>query len=151
MITTHELIDMPLCEAIDAQKAAKDDLKRIYKCIAEYRETAYSISSPQNDGMPKAHGNRTSKTEKAAIRLAELEKIAEGKQADIMRYKRIIYRHICEIEDSHMRILLTLHFVDGYSWMHISKELKDGNSAEANKKAVFRFLRDYKNGGRYEE
>ena len=93
--------------------------------------------------MPKAKGNHTSKVERVSIRLVELEEIATAKQEDIIRYQCIIYEYISAITDARMRILLKAHFLDGLSWDRIARFMKDGNCADANKKAVYRFLKEY--------
>lgn len=143
MKNTHKE-DMSLREAIDTHNELQKDLQRIQKRIFEYKQTAYSVASPSRyDGMPKAQNNNTSRTERIILRLAELEEAATNIQADIMQCQRILYEQISEIPDSHIRIMFKARFIDGLSWYSIGRFINDGNDEESQRKAVYRYLKEY--------
>jgi hypothetical protein len=74
---------------------------------------------------------------------AEIEDVKALKE---LRQKQCIYeynrlnRYIESIDDSEMRIILSLRYLNGLGWQQIANEIGGGNTDESIKKACYRFL-----------
>lgn len=90
-------------------------------------------------GMPIAPGFGD-KTARYAIEIMELKEIIECNMRRCMiEYNRLI-RFISSVEDSQMRQILTLRYVNGMTWQRIATEIGGGNTNESVKKAAYRFI-----------
>lgn len=129
----------------------KEDLKQIYELNKELvmwqkklEELKADIgpSSKNVDGMPFQHTNKTSSpTEQKAIRMAELEKVIEGKMAEIQITILEIENFIVSIDDSYTRIIIQLRCVELKSWEDIASAMGEGYTATAVRQHFSRFIK----------
>lgn len=90
-------------------------------------------------GMPIAPGFGD-KTARYAIEIMELKEIIECNMRRCMiEYNRLI-RFISSVEDSQMRQILTLRYVNGMTWQRIATEIGGGNTEDSVRMAHSRFL-----------
>lgn len=90
-------------------------------------------------GMPIAPGFGD-KTARYAIEIMELKEIIECNMRRCMiEYNRLI-RFISSVEDSQMRQILTLRYVNGMTWQRIATEIGGGNTEDSVRMALTRFL-----------
>lgn len=77
-----------------------------------------------------------------AAEIADCKAVIEAKvQACIAEYNRI-NRYIASIDNSSMRQVLTLRFVDGLSWNQVACGIGGRNTADSVRKACERFLNE---------
>jgi hypothetical protein len=128
--------------------------------IAEYEEQLEkleqqltNVPASKYNGMPKtaAHG---SKLENDVVRLNELHSILQQKKdlrsecAKILQAKQLrciternkLEKYIQNIQNSFIRQIFTLRFIDGYSWEQIADRIGGRNTSESMRKTVDRYL-----------
>jgi len=75
-----------------------------------------------------------------SLEIEEQEKIIEcNKQLHYIEHNRLL-RYIYSVEDSLVRQILSLRFVNGLSWLQVSFSIGGGNTKDGVKKIVYRFL-----------
>lgn len=101
-------------------------------------EAAATNTNSKITGMPHAAGI-SDKTSLAA-EIAYLRGVTEAKiQQLYYEYRRLI-DYINGIDDSRIRQILSLRFINGMSWRQISFSVGGGNTADSVRKACERFL-----------
>lgn len=108
------------------------------KRLQEIRSFATSTNS-RVSGLPHIRGisNKTA----IAAQIADCEAIIEGKQmAAVAEYNRLL-RYITSVDDSFIRLILTLRYIDGCSWKKVAISCGGGNTEDSVRKAHDRFLK----------
>ena len=101
-------------------------------------ETALTGVAAKIDGLP--HIGVSSNKKEVATDLAEIMDLVETKkQMCIAEYNRLMC-YITNVEDSFMRQLLTLRYVNGFSWVQVAMHMGGGNTDDSVRKAHKRFL-----------
>ncbi len=86
-------------------------------------------------GMPIAPGFGD-KTARYAIEIMELKEVIECNMRRCMiEYNRLI-RFISSVEDSQMRQILTLRYVNGMTWQRIATEIGGGNTEDSVRRRI---------------
>lgn len=67
------------------------------------------------------------------------KRIAERIRRCTVEWERI-ERYVDTVDDSYIRIIMTLRFVDGLSWRAVAAKVGGGNTDDSVKKAVYRYL-----------
>lgn len=78
------------------------------------------------------------KKKKALLRNREI--ILNALKSEIEETVNDVHLYIASIEDSHIRRIVTMRYIDGLSWRQIAKNIGGGNSEDAVRKTVERFL-----------
>ena len=110
------------------------DKQRIEELRAAATDTAVKIT-----GLPHAAGisNKTA----IAAEIADAKSIIEAKQQMcIAEYNRLC-RYIAGIDDSLMRQIISLRFINGMTWHQVAQHIGGGNTDESVKKACYRYIR----------
>lgn len=97
-------------------------------------------ASPNLTGMPHGTGGNTSKTEKYAVEIADLQAIIAAKQIQCIHERARLERYIEQIEDSETRMIFTLRFVNGLPWGQVAAHIGAGNTGDRVKKVCYRYL-----------
>ncbi len=79
------------------------------------------------------------------VRVAAIRKIILEKRSRCLRERERIERYIASVDDSLIRIALTLRFVDEMGWRAVAMHIGGGNTEESVKKMVYRFLNRQQN------
>ncbi|MEG2896583.1 MAG: sigma-70 family RNA polymerase sigma factor [Niameybacter sp.] len=115
------------------------EIEQLQRRIAELEAKALSTSHPIT-GMPTTPGV----VDKLANYVAE---IADLKSLLDLSLKKCFYelnrlnRYIQGIEDSEMRMILSLRYVNALSWDQVAYSIGGGNSEDGVKKKAYRFLK----------
>ena len=110
----------------------------IEKRKLEELETAATSATAKITGLPHV-GGVSKKTENYAILIAEQRELVELKiKQSIIEYNRL-NRYINSIDDSFIRQILTLRYVNRLSWNQIAHHI-GGNTADSVRMAHNRFL-----------
>ena len=75
-----------------------------------------------------------------ASKIEELKNILTDKQYKILTERNKLEQYIASVDDSYMRQILTLRFVDGYSWQKVAIEIGGNNTADSVRKACRRYI-----------
>lgn len=125
----------------------KKELSRLYclnreieqeqQRLAQLKEAATN-TAVKISGLPSI-GCMSDKTAIAA-EIADSQAIIEAKlQLAIVEYRRI-NQYIAAIEDSYIRQIIALRFVDGLTWFQVAQHIGGGNTSDSVRMALNRFL-----------
>lgn len=130
------------------KRITKRELSQLYylsreierdKCRLKELEAMAEGTTQHMTGMPIAHGFGD-KTARYAIEIIELKEIIEcNVRRCMIEYNRLI-RFISRVENSQMRQILTLRYVNGLTWRRIAMEIGGGNTEDSVRKMNDRFL-----------
>ena len=128
-----------LSQLYDLKKEVKKDEKRLK--ILE--EDAVSLSSPVVTDMPQYHSN-VSRTEISSEKIDQLCSIIQDKKNRCLDEQIKLETYIASIDNSHIRRIFTLRFVDGYSWGRVAREVGGNNTIDSVKKTCYRYIKKNK-------
>lgn len=123
------------------------EIERERARLAQLEEAA-TATTPTISGLPGA-GEIANKTALAA-QIADIRAVIEAKvQLAVVEYNRL-NRYIASIEDSLIRQIIALRFVDGLSWRQVANHIGGGNTEDSVRKAVNRYLKQERQKSRAE-
>ena len=115
----------------------KREIEREYERLTQLEEAA-TATTPQWSGLPAA-GLVADKTAIAA-QIADARTVIKAKlELAVVEYNRL-NRYIASIDDSLIRQIIALRFVDGLSWRQVAFRIGGGNTEDSVRKAVKRYL-----------
>ncbi len=127
------------------------DLEQVYYLKKELKQwqSEYSrlqadiaLSPKQIDGMPFTKTNKNNKpTEDKALKLAETQKVIEGKMAEIQLAILEVETFIAEIDDSFTNQVVFNRCVRCLSWREIAYEFGEGYTEETIRQHYHRFIK----------
>lgn len=113
------------------------EIEREEERLKSLEEAATNIST-QISGLPHVSG--ISDKTALASEIADTKAIIEHKNKEaIIEYNRIM-RYIAKIDDSYMRQIITLRYIDGRSWANIAMIIGGNNTPDSIRMAHNRFL-----------
>ena len=114
------------------------EIEQDRKRLEELEAAAQGITQ-QITGMPPA-GGAGDKVGKYAAEIADLRAIIEHKVQQCWYELNRLNRFIASVEDSQMRQILTLRYINRLSWTRIAIEIGGGNTPDSVRKMHDRFL-----------
>jgi hypothetical protein len=90
-------------------------------------------------GMPAAQGVND-KIGKYAAEIADLKSLLDLNLKKCFYELNRLNRYIQSIDDSEMRMILALRYVNGLSWRQIAFSMGGGNTEDGVKKTAYRYL-----------
>lgn len=108
--------------------------------LRELERKASAPATPQMTGMPRTHDN-ASLIERYAAEIVDLQAIIAAKQIQCIHERARLERYIADIEDSELRWIFKLRFVNGLPWTQVAASMGEGFAMEAVKKRCYRYLR----------
>ena len=90
----------------------KNEIERLRECF---------LSPPDNNGMPRAKGNRD-RVSTLVARIVDLDSVLTAKLARMIDYRREI-EDALETLESAARLLLRLRYIEGFDWDKVASEL----------------------------
>lgn len=103
------------------------------ECIA-------TSSNSRITGMPHAT-DISDKVGKYAAEIADLKELLDLNLKKCFYELNRLNRYIESIEDSQIRMIMTLRYVNGLSWRQIAFSVGGGNTEESVKKVAYRYLK----------
>ena len=139
---------------LEKLEAERDEDARL---LQELRLTMGDVSSPVLSDMPKAH-TVGSPTENAVMRRAQLESNIQRKHDAVLDMRVLIStrqtlcllerkrleEYINTVDDSLLRQIFTLRFVNGLPWDQVALCIGGGNKGETVRKMCYRHLKTRK-------
>ncbi len=116
-------------------KEIKTDEQR----LEELREKSKSPQSARLDGIPGVIGNE-SRVERYAAEIIDIEAIIAAKREQCIHERNRLERYINDIDDSLIRQIFALRFVDGLSWGQVAARIGGNNTRDSIRMTVKRFL-----------
>lgn len=109
------------------------DKRRLAQLEGIATDTSVNIS-----GLPHVSGisNKTA----LACDISDIKAAIQAKvQLSVIEYNRL-NRYIASIDDSLVRQIVTLRFVDGLKWRDVAQRIGGGCNSESIRKALYRYL-----------
>ena len=116
------------------------EIERDMQRLAELRAFIENPSTSKLSGMPTT-GNFVNITEKNIIEIITLEGIIDSKIDRCITEKKEIEEYISGIDDSLIRQIFTLRFVEGLSWRQVAFTVGGNNTEDSVKKICYRYLK----------
>ena len=117
----------------------KREIKEQQKRIKELEAAATSCSS-KIDGLPSGEGIND-KIGNYAVQIADLKSLLDLNLKKCFYELNRLNRYIQSVEDSQMRMILTLRYVRGLTWQKIAYEI-GGHDEQCPRRKHNAFLRD---------
>ena len=77
-------------------------------------------------------------------RVGRLKRKLQRRLEEVMEKREEIEEYIDSIDDSQIRMILTLRYVNGLSWQQVAEHIGGGNTADSVRMMHNRFLKKYK-------
>lgn len=107
--------------------------------LARLKAAIESPKSVQIDGMP--HGSsKENMMERYVAEIADLEAIITAKHEQCIHELAMLERYIAGVDDSLIRQILTLRFVEGLSWRKVAHKIGGNNTEDGVRIACFRYV-----------
>lgn len=86
--------------------------------------------------------SRFAKERTESVPLAsEIREVIREKRDRCLRERLRLERYIASVDDSLVRMAMTLRFLDGMHWRAVAMRIGGGNTEDSVKKMVYRYLR----------
>lgn len=136
--------------------ALETELKADCAELERLRAGLDGLRSMNTDGMP--HGSGVGNpVESTVLQIMALEEALRGKHEAAMRLKALISarqtvivlerdrleRYIADIDDSNIRQMFTLRFIERLSWDRVAANMGEGYLQDTVRKAVYRYIRQH--------
>ena len=110
------------------------DKARLDELYAQATDTSQAIT-----GMPRVLGV-TDKVSKYAAEIADLRGIIEANIQRCYYVLNRLNRYISDVDDAHIRMIMSLRFVNGLPWRQVAASMGGNNTEDGVRKAVVRYL-----------
>ena len=111
-----------------------NEIRIIREDLAEL-EDQVGLGAINQDGLPK--GNKISRpTEQKAVNLADAYAILQAHEVELQNLKNRALAFIASLDDSLLRQIILLRFVDGKNWVQVATEI-GGNVTPDNCRMIF--------------
>ena len=77
---------------------------------------------------------------------AEIREVIREKRERCIRERLRLERYIASVDDSLVRMAMTLRFLDGLHWQAVAMRIGGGNTEDSVKKMVYRYIAKTKKG-----
>ena len=116
----------------------KKEIKTYQDRIFMLKEKATSTTQTMSD-MPKG-SSKSDKVGNYAVKIAELQKLIEIKEHDIITAETEIQKYINNIDDSLIRLIIYYRNIRCFSWGEVARHIGGINTTESVRKMYKRFL-----------
>ncbi len=121
------------------------------KRLEELSRLAGAPSTTHITGMPRAPHSNSSKVERMAAEIVDLQAIIAARQIQCIHERARLERWINGVPDSLTREVFKQRFVFGQSWARVAVAVGGGNTEAGVKKRCYRYLRESEAVGVQEE
>lgn len=103
------------------------------------RARASAPGSPNYDGMPKSPSYEN-RLERYIAEIVDLEAIISAKITQCQHERNRLERYIADIPDSNLRMIFTLRFINGLSWVQLAFSIGGDCTADGARMACNRYI-----------
>ena len=104
------------------------------------RAKASAPGSPNYDGMPKSPSYEN-RLERYIAEIVDLEAIISAKITQCQHERNRLERYIADIPDSNLRMIFTLRFINGLSWVQLAFSIGGDCTADGARMACNRYIK----------
>lgn len=118
----------------------KKELKHCERRLAEKKATMRSLSSPDLSGLPFG-SDGVSSLQRYIECIQEIEQEIEERKNRIAEEILKIEKYISTIDDSAVRQIFTLRFIELKSWVSVAHQLGGNNTDDSVRKQCYRYIK----------
>ena len=104
------------------------------------RARASAPGPPNYDGMPKSPSYEN-RLERYIAEIVDLEAIISAKITQCQHERNRLERYIADIPDSNLRMIFTLRFINGLSWVQLAFSIGGDCTADGARMACNRYIK----------
>ena len=112
--------------------------------LEELRIKADGPSASRLSDMPRNPGTEN-KMERYVAEMVDLTVIIHAKQQQCIHERNRLERYIGDIDDSLTRMIFTLRFINGFSWLAVADHIGGKNTDKTVSKMCYRYLEKREN------
>lgn len=117
----------------------KKELKHCERRLAEKRANMRSLSSPNLDGLPPG-SDGVSSMQRYIECIQEIEQEIKRRKSRIEQEILKLEQYISTIDDSVMRQIFILRFIELKSWVSVAYHLGGNNTSDSVRKQCYRYI-----------
>lgn len=132
-------------EAVEITKKELSQLYYLNKEIKQQQERLQELESIATSctrkitGMPSG-GEISDKLSKCVVEIADLKALLDLNLKKCFYELSRLNRYIDSIEDSHIRMIMSLRYINGLSWRQVAFSIGGGNTEDSVRKMHDRYL-----------
>ena len=111
------------------------------KRLDELEQLAGNASIAHITGMPRAPHDGSSKVERLAAEIVDLQAIIAARQIQCIHERARLERYINDIEDSLTRQIFQYRFAECMSWAQVAESIGGNNTQGSVKMICYRYLK----------
>jgi hypothetical protein len=115
------------------------EIERDQRRLEELKLQSRSISATEITGMPRGCAIAGSSIDRYIADIVDLEAIISAKITQCLHERNRLERYIADIPDSLTRMIFTLRFINGLTWLQVALHV-GGNTEDSVKKVCYRYL-----------
>ena len=116
------------------------EIKMDKERLEALRARASAPGSPNYDGMPKSPSYEN-RLERYIAEIVDLEAIISAKITQCQHERNRLERYIADIPDSNLRMIFTLRFINGLSWVQLAFSIGGDCTADGARMACSRYIK----------
>ena len=108
--------------------------------LEKLKSQAYTLPGPKMSDMPRGGAPEGSTIDRQVAEIVDLEAIIQAKIIQCLHERNRLERYIADIPDSLTRMIFTLRFINGLSWLQVASHVGGNNTGDSVKQACYRHL-----------
>ena len=108
--------------------------------LDELKAKSRSITVPSLSGMPRGSSTSGSSIDRYVAEIVDLELIISAKLTQCLHERSRLERYIADIPDSLTRMIFTLRFINGLTWLQVALHIGGGNTADSVRMTCNRYI-----------
>ena len=116
------------------------EIERDKQRLDELKAKSRSIAGPSLSGMPRGGAVSGSSIDRYIAEIVDLEAIISAKITQCLHERNRLERYIADIPDSLTRMIFTLRFINGLTWLQVALHIGGGNTADSVRMTCNRYI-----------
>lgn len=117
------------------------EIERDKQRLDDLKSKSYSLPGSNLSGMPRGGTISGSSIDRHIAEIVDLEAIISAKITQCMHERNRLERYIADIPDSLTRMIFTLRFINGLTWVQVAMHIGGGISVSAVKMICNRYIK----------
>lgn len=116
------------------------EIERDKQRLDDLKSRSRSLPGSNLSGMPRGGAIDGSNIDRYIAEIVDLEAIISAKITQCMHERNRLERYIADIPDSLTRMVFTLRFINGLTWVQVAMHIGGGNTADSVRMACNRYI-----------
>ena len=116
------------------------EIERDRQRLEDLKARSRSLPGINYSGMPGGGSFSGSTIDRYIAEIVDLEAIISAKITQCLHERSRLERYIADIPDSLTRMIFTLRFINGLTWLQVALHVGGGNTADSVRMACNRYI-----------